>query len=31
VLVVVGLALLAGCWWWSGRLMRLPAEERVFP
>ena len=18
-------------WWWSGRLMRLPAEERVFP
>jgi len=31
LLVVLGLALLAGCWWWSGRLMRLPVEERVFP
>ena len=31
VLVVAGLVLLAGCWWWSGRLMRLPVEERVFP
>jgi len=31
VLVVLGLGLLAVCWWWSGRLMRLPAEERVFP
>ena len=31
LLVAVGLALLAACWWWSGRLMRLPAEERVFP
>jgi tight adherence protein B len=31
VLVVAGLALLAACWWWSGRLMRLPSDERVFP
>ena len=31
LLVAAGLVLLAGCWWWSGRLMRLPAEERVFP
>jgi tight adherence protein B len=31
LLVVLGLVLLAACWWWSGRLMRLPAEDRVFP
>jgi tight adherence protein B len=30
-LVAVALVLLAGCWWWSGRLLRLPIEERVFP
>ena len=30
LLVAAGLGLLAVCWWWSGRLMRLPAEERVF-
>ncbi len=29
LLVAVGLGLLAVCWWWSGRLMRLPGEERV--
>jgi tight adherence protein B len=31
LLVVAGLVLLAACWWWSGRLMRLPSDERVFP
>ena len=30
VLVAVGLGLLAVCWWWAGRIMRLPGEERVF-
>jgi len=28
-LVGIALVLLAGCWWWSGRLLRLPAAERV--
>ena len=28
--VAVGVALLAGCWLWAGRIMRLPEEERVF-
>jgi tight adherence protein B len=28
--VVVGLAVVAGCWAWAGRLMRLPSEPRVF-
>jgi tight adherence protein B len=28
--VVAGLAAVALCWAWSGRLMRLPAEPRVF-
>ena len=31
LLVAAGLVLLGACWWWSGRLMRLPPEERVFP
>lgn len=30
LLVVVGLGVVAGCWAWAGRLMRLPEEERVF-
>ena len=30
VLVVVGIASVALCWAWAGRLLRLPAEERVF-
>ena len=30
VLVVVGLAAIAACWIWAGRLMRLPEEQRVF-
>ena len=29
-LVVAGLLVVAGCWVWAGRLLRLPAEERVF-
>ncbi len=28
--VVVALAMIAACWAWAGRLMRLPGEERVF-
>lgn len=28
--VATGLAVVAGCWWWAGRLMKLPEEERVF-
>lgn len=30
VLVVGGLALMGVCWAWAGRIMRLPAEQRVF-
>lgn len=29
-LVLVGLAMTGGCWWWSGRMLRLPDERRVF-
>ena len=29
VLVSVGLGLVALCWWWSGRILRLPEEQRV--
>lgn len=28
--VVAGIAVMGACWVWAGRLMRLPAEERVF-
>ena len=28
--VVMALAMVLGCWLWSGRIMRLPEEERVF-
>ncbi|MGI9022586.1 MAG: type II secretion system F family protein [Acidimicrobiales bacterium] len=28
--VVVALAMVIACWVWSGRIMRLPEEERVF-
>jgi tight adherence protein B len=31
LLVALALGLMAVCWWWSGRLLRLPADERVFP
>lgn len=30
LLVVFGIAAVAGCWVWAGHLLRLPAEERVF-
>lgn len=30
ILVVFGIASVALCWAWAGRLLRLPAEERVF-
>lgn len=30
LVVVVGVALVAACWWWAGRVMRLPDEQRVF-
>lgn len=29
-LVVVSIGMVAACWWWASRLMRLPVEERVF-
>lgn len=30
VAVAAGLLVVAGCWLWAGRLMKLPEEERVF-
>lgn len=30
VLVLVGIAVMALCWIWAGRIMRLPDEQRVF-
>jgi tight adherence protein B len=30
VLVVVAIGLMALCWLWAGRIMRLPEERRVF-
>lgn len=30
LLVALGLAVMATCWWWSGRIMRLPEPGRVF-
>lgn len=29
-LVMVGFIIMAGCWVWAGRIMRLPEEQRVF-
>jgi tight adherence protein B len=29
-LVLIGLAVMAGCWVWAGRIMQLPDERRVF-
>jgi tight adherence protein B len=29
VAVVGAMALVAACWWWAGRIMRLPEDERV--
>lgn len=31
IVVVIALVVVFGCWWWAGRLMRLPETERVFP
>lgn len=31
VAVAFGLVMVAACWVWAGRLLRLPSEERVFP
>jgi tight adherence protein B len=28
--VIVAIAMMAICWWWAGRLLRLPEQERVF-
>ena len=30
LVVVVGIGLVAGCWVWAGRTLRLPEETRVF-
>jgi tight adherence protein B len=30
VMVVAGIAAVIACWLWAGRLLALPAEERVF-
>jgi tight adherence protein B len=30
IAVLVGLLAVAACWWWSGRLMRMPETPRVF-
>ena len=29
-LVLAGLVMTAACWWWSGHMLRLPDERRVF-
>ena len=30
VVVMAALALVVACWWWAGRIMRLPDPQRVF-
>jgi tight adherence protein B len=30
VLVAAGLAVMAGCWFWASRVLRLPVDRRVF-
>ncbi len=30
LLVVLAIVLVVGCWWWAGRIMALPEEQRVF-
>lgn len=30
LMAAVGIALVAACWLWSGRLLKIPAEQRVF-
>jgi tight adherence protein B len=29
-MVVLAVVLVALCWWWAGRIMALPEDERVF-
>ena len=29
--VVIGIGMVALCWFWAGRIMRIPDEQRVFP
>jgi tight adherence protein B len=29
-LVVAAIGLTVACWWWAGRIMKLPGEDRVF-
>lgn len=30
IAVACGLSVVAACWLWAGRLMKLPEEQRVF-
>jgi tight adherence protein B len=30
VAVLIGIGVVAGCWWWAGRIMQVPVEGRVF-
>jgi tight adherence protein B len=30
VLVMMGIGLVVVCWWWAGRIMQVPEDERVF-
>jgi tight adherence protein B len=30
-MVTAALLMVGACWWWAGRLLRLPEPERVFP
>ena len=29
-IVILGIAMIAACWRWAARMLRLPTEERVF-
>ncbi len=31
LLVLLGIGMVLACWLWSGQLMKLPEEQRVFP
>lgn len=31
LMITAALLMVADCWWWAGRLLRLPEAERVFP
>jgi tight adherence protein B len=30
LLVAMGIGLVVACWWWAGRIMHLPEDDRVF-